>query len=324
MKAEEIAKAASVCFFVQEQRKSTQQKIQTGWSGGKLRSGDRFVRDSGRATDAPEPPAKIKTKLPLHTSSGQIKSGEKGRSGFSMTVTRYLCGVILSNYLNEGGGDTARFRDDNACPLFFLRRGWLCDVPVPFDGDRPKHARGWCKWEKESEGWFESQLKQSVSCSWCSTSCYEGAGYCFFRKQVGMEVLRDLPLAGDRRVPGHRFRRHFEIAVRPIQEALPALREVLEHQTGGGRSGPVEGTPAGTSPIFNVETEKTQTNYQWGVRRGEDSLSSRYKVGISAFNVERPPVLQVDRHVRQVKIKCLCKLNLPSANRSVIADKIKS
>lgn len=65
--------------------------------------------------------------------------------------------------------------------------------------------------------------------------------------------FRPLPFAGDRRVPGHRFRRHLEVAVRSVQEALPALRQVLEHQAGRRGRRPVQGAPAGTGTILDVE-----------------------------------------------------------------------
>lgn len=71
-----------------------------------------------------------------------------------------------------------------------------------------------------------------------------------------------LPFARDGRIPRHRLGRHLEVAVRPVQEALPPLWQVLQNQPrrGGGRT--VERAPAGTGSILHVKTVKQKKKYQ--------------------------------------------------------------
>lgn len=64
-----------------------------------------------------------------------------------------------------------------------------------------------------------------------------------------------LPFARYRRIARHRLRRHLEIAIRPVEEALPSLGEVLQDEAGRWGCSPIEGTSSGTRSILHIETE---------------------------------------------------------------------
>ena len=75
-------------------------------------------------------------------------------------------------------------------------------------------------------------------------------------KSWSIKSIGCLPLAGDRTVSRHRLRRHLEVAVAAIQEALSSLRQSLEHQTCAWRGTAAASSAAiqRRSAIFHVET----------------------------------------------------------------------
>lgn len=103
--------------------------------------------------------------------------------------------------------------------------------------------------------------------------CHSCVGYSkeYFQKKFNMTMVnwsyrpnvkvlrygRGLPFAGDGRIPGHGLRRNFKIRIGPVQKRLPALRQVLKHQTGRRRRAPaVQWRSARTraGSIFHIKT----------------------------------------------------------------------
>lgn len=72
-----------------------------------------------------------------------------------------------------------------------------------------------------------------------------------------MRKKKCLPFAGNGRVSGHGLGWHFEIRVGPVEERLPALRQILQHQPGRRRcASTVErrSARACAGSIFHIKT----------------------------------------------------------------------